>query len=45
MGNKIWVLGITLMLASKEWNLGIPSVATVGAVLAVIGAILVCLGK
>ena len=45
MGNKIWVVGITLMLASKEWDLGIPAVATVGAVLAVIGAVLVCLDR
>lgn len=43
---KIWIVGTTLLLASKEWNPGaIPAVSVVGAVLMVIGAVLVCLDK
>jgi hypothetical protein len=46
MGNKIWVVGITLLLASKEWNpLNVPAVAVVGAVLAVIGAVMIVLDR
>lgn len=46
MGMKLWVVGLTLLLASQEWNPGdIPAVPVVGAVLAVIGAVLVVLDK
>ena len=43
MGNKIWVVGITMILAAGL--LPIPAVVVVGQVLAVIGAVLVVLDK
>lgn len=43
MGNKIWICGITMILAASL--LPIPAVVVVGQVLAVIGAVLVVLDK
>lgn len=43
MGNKLWVVGITCILAAGL--LPIPAVETVGQVIAVIGAIMVVLDK
>lgn len=43
MGNKLWITGVTLVLAASL--LPIPSVVVVGQVVAVIGCILVWLDK
>lgn len=43
MGNKVWVCGITLVLAGSL--ISIPASMTVGQVLAIIGAVLVVLDK
>lgn len=43
MGMKIWVVGVTMILAASL--LPIPAVLVVGQVLAIIGAILVVLDK
>lgn len=42
-GNKLWVTGVTLVLAGDL--LPIPSVKVVGGVLAIIGTILIWLDK
>lgn len=43
MGQKVWVCGITLILAGAL--VPIPAVLVVGQVLAIIGAVLVVLDK
>lgn len=45
MGNKIWVTGATMVLAGPVILGFIPAVVTVGAVLMVIGTILIILDK
>ena len=46
LGSKLLWTGLTLLLAVKAWNpLGVPAVEVVGAVLMVLGCVLMWLDK